>query len=150
MVFALSLVGIGRWRALIQPIFELMERVRKGATLKKWRGPWRIRLRPIPARTPERMEQPFLEGLSRFPVRVRCRELNVINAREVVKHNLDELALYRLWEIFRFLFLGQWRVVGISSMPSLCILDNKVVRLRPNRTPAMRSSDDRAGFLQSL
>jgi hypothetical protein len=55
VAFALSLVGIGRWRALIQPIFELMEASAQGATLQKWRGPWRIRLRPIPVRTPERI-----------------------------------------------------------------------------------------------
>ena len=31
-------VGIGRWRALIQPIFELMERVRKAPLFKNGAG----------------------------------------------------------------------------------------------------------------
>ena len=94
MVFALSLVGIGRWRALIQPIFELMERVRKAPLLKNGAGHGGYGSGRFRRARQSALEQPFLEGLSRFPVRVRCRELNVLNAREVVKHNLDELALY--------------------------------------------------------
>ena len=100
------------------------------------------------------------KALSRFPVRGRCGELNVLNACAVAKYNLFgtgllfsryELALYLLWEILRFLSLCQWRVVGISCDAKFLHFgqQSSALEAQPDRR-AMRSPDDRAGFLQSL
>ena len=67
MVFALSLVGIGRWRALIQPIFELMERVRKAPLFKNGAGHGGYGSGRFRRARQSALEQPFLEG---FRVRI--------------------------------------------------------------------------------